>query len=375
MRIAQIAPPWLAVPPNRYGGTERVVALLADGLAERGHDVTLFASGGSQTRANLVTPLPAPPEPEELGNLFDEAFHATAAYLHAGEFDVIHDHSGLVGASIGALLTDGPPVVHTLHGAWKPPFRRHFRLLDGKLNLVAISASQRASNRGLRYAAVIHHGLDPTDFPFDPAVPRDDVLVFLGRSSPEKGVLQAIEIARRVDLPLVMMIKVGEPDELEYWRDVVRPRLHDGVEVILNAGHETKVAQLARARALVFPMAWCEPFGLVMIEAMAVGTPVVVTRRGSAPEIVVDGETGYLVDPRHPVDASVAAIEHIDAIDPAACRAHFEARFAADRMVDQYESLFRRLVVRAQPPAPSRTKARRFEGRTTLDPKMAASGS
>jgi glycosyltransferase involved in cell wall biosynthesis len=375
MRIAQIAPPWLAVPPNRYGGTERVVALLADGLAERGHDVTLFASGGSRTRANLVTPLAAPPEPEQLGNLFDEAFHATAAYLHAGEFDVIHDHSGLVGASIGALLTDGPPVVHTLHSAWKPPFRRHFRLLDGKLNLVAISASQRAANRGLRYAGVIHHGLDPADFPFDPAAGRDDVLVFLGRSSPEKGVLKAIEIARRVDLPLVMMIKVGEPDEQSYWQDVVRPRLHDGVEVILNAGHETKVAQLSRARALVFPMSWCEPFGLVMIEAMACGTPVVVTRRGSAPEIVVDGETGYLVDPRNPVDASVAAIEQIDAIASAACRAHFERCFAAERMVDQYESLFRRLVLRAKPPAPSRATPRRFAPPAKLDTNMAASGS
>jgi glycosyltransferase involved in cell wall biosynthesis len=375
MRIAQIAPPWLAVPPNRYGGTERVVALLADGLAERGHDVTLFASGGSRTLANLVTPLAAPPAPEDLGNLFDEAFHAAAAYLHAGEFDVIHDHSGLVGASIGALLTDGPPVVHTLHGAWKPPFRRHFRLLDGKLNLVAISASQRASNRNLRYAAVIHHGLDPTAFPFDPAAPRDDVLVFLGRSSPEKGVLEAIEIAERAGLPLVMMIKVGEPDEHEYWREVVRPRLHDGVEVILNAGHDAKVEQLARARALVFPMAWCEPFGLVMIEAMACGTPVVVTRRGSAPEIVVDGETGYLVAPRNPVEGSVAALARIGDIDPVACRAHFERRFTADRMVGQYETLFRRLVRRAGPPAPPRPKGRALRGRTKLDASLAASGT
>jgi glycosyltransferase involved in cell wall biosynthesis len=375
MRIAQIAPPWLAVPPSRYGGTERVVALLADGLAERGHDVTLFASGGSRTLANLVTPLAAPPAPEDLGNLFDEAFHATAAYLHAGEFDVIHDHSGLVGASIGALLTDGPPVVHTLHSAWKPPFRRHFRLLDGKLNLVAISASQRASNRNLRYAAVIHHGLDPAAFPFTGGAPRDDVLVFLGRSSPEKGVLEAIEIAERAGLPLVMMIKVGEPDEQLYWRDVVRPRLHDGVEVILNAGHEAKVAQLARARALVFPMAWCEPFGLVMIEALACGTPVVVTRRGSAPEIVVDGETGFLVDPRNPVEASVAALGHIDAIDPAACRARFDQRFTAERMVDQYEALFGRLARRAGPPAPRRAKPRSFAGRTKVDTKMAASGS
>jgi glycosyltransferase involved in cell wall biosynthesis len=373
MRIAQIAPPWFPVPPDAYGGTERVVALLADGLASRGHDVTLFASGGSRSSARIQSPMPVAPDPVTLGNIWDDAYHASAAYLHAGEFDLIHDHSGIVGACLGALLGGGPPVVHTLHGPWHEWARRQLALLDGRLNLVAISAAQRASNPYVRYAGVIHHGLDPDELPYRGV--KEDRLAFLGRSSPDKGIPDAIAVSARTGLPMTMMVKISEPDEKAYWQTVIEPLLHDGIELIENADHHTKVTQLGRARAMVFPMCWNEPFGLVMIEALACGTPVIVTRRGSAPEIVTHGETGFLVDPDDPIDGSVAAVARLDEIDPRACRQRFEACFSAPRMVDHYEALFDTLVRRARFGTANGThaKARRLGWHPELDTGLATS--
>jgi len=371
MRIAQIAPPWFPVPPTGYGGTERVVSLLADGLADRGHDVTLFASGGSQTRAQLRSPMAEPPDPATLGNVWDEAYHACAAYLHASEFDLVHDHSGIVGPFLGSLLNGGPPVVTTLHGPWTDQARRQYALLDGRLHLVAISCSQRNSNPRARYGAVVHHGLDPADIPF--CGDKKEELAFLGRSSPDKGLPQAIEIADRAGMPLVVMVKVNEPEEKAYWHEVIEPRLHDGIEVIPNADHATKVDRLGRARGLIFPMQWDEPFGLVMIESLACGTPVVVTRRGSAPEIVVDGESGFLVDPDHLIDESVEAVGRLGDLDPAARPDRFETCFSADRMVEEYEALFSRLVLRVGHPGGTRVKTRRLTRSADLDPGMAAS--
>lgn len=367
MRIAQIAPPWFPVPPDGYGGTERVVALLADGLAQRGHDVTLFASGGSRSHATVSSPLPAAPEPAALGNVWDDAFHASTAYLRADDFDIIHDHSGIIGACIGGLMRGGPPVVHTLHGPWVDEVRRQLAVLDRSLQLVAISASQRASNPYVRYAAVIHHGLDPAQLAF--RADKEDRLAFLGRANAEKGIPEAITVSARTGLPITVMVKINEAPEKAYWRREVEPLLHDGVTLIVNADHETKVAELGRARALVFPMRWNEPFGLVMIEALACGTPVVVTRRGSAPEIVTHGETGFLVDPEDLVEGCVAAVLRLGEIDPAACRRRFETLFSASRMVDRHEALFASLVRRAG----ERARAPRLAWRPELDTDLATS--
>ena len=167
MKIAQIAPPWFAVPPTGYGGIELVVAILADGLAERGHDVTLFASGGSRTKANLVSPLADPPDPALLGNVWFDTYHATASYLEiTDEFDVVHDHSGIIGPGMGALRAGRPPVVHTLHGPWTEPSRRFYALLAEHLHIVAISESQRADNPDIPYAGVVHNGIDLDGYPF-----------------------------------------------------------------------------------------------------------------------------------------------------------------------------------------------------------------
>jgi glycosyltransferase involved in cell wall biosynthesis len=371
MRIAQIAPPWFPVPPSGYGGTERVVALLADGLASRGHEVTLFASGGSRSRAKIVSPMPVAPDPVTLGNTWDDAFHASAAYQHAGDFDLIHDHSGIIGACLGALMRSGPPVVHTLHGPWHDWARRQLAILDRQLYLVAISAAQRASNPDVRYAGVVHHGLDPDELTFCPD--KEDRLAFLGRSSPDKGIPHALEVSRRSGMPLSLMVKIGEPEEKEYWSTVIEPLLHDGVDLIVNADHDTKVDHLGRARAMVFPMCWDEPFGLVMIEALACGTPVIVTRLGAAPEIVSHGRTGFLVDPGDPVEGSLAAIARLDEIEPVACRQRFETCFSASSMVERYEALFTSVLQRAGYSAGPHVKARQFGWRTEVDTGLATS--
>lgn len=339
MRIAQLAPPWFPVPPSGYGGIELVVSLLADGLADRGHDVTLFASGGSVTRARLETPMIDPPDPALLGNAWFDAFHAVSAYLHHGEFDVIHDHSGLVGPAIGALLDGGPPVVHTLHGPWTGPSRLYYGLLQDRLHLVAISEAQRADNPDLRYAGTVHNGIALDRYRFQAR--KDRFLVYIGRANPDKGPALAVEVARRAGMPLAMIVKRNEPFERAYWDEMVAPQLNDEVEVYENVDHATKVDLLARATAMVFPIQWPEPFGLVMVEAMACGTPVIACPAGAAIELVEDGRTGFL---RDSVDDLAEAVGRAGECSPEACRARVEHHFSAPAMVEGYERIFERIT-------------------------------
>jgi glycosyltransferase involved in cell wall biosynthesis len=340
VKIAQIAPPWFAVPPTGYGGIELVVSLLADGLTERGHDVTLFASGGSDTTATLVSPLADPPDPALLGNPWFDAHHALSSYLAIGdEFDVVHDHSGIAGSAMGALLRGKPPVVHTLHGPWSELTRRYYAMLEEHVHLVAISESQRADNPGIRYAGMVHNGVDLAAYPF--RAEKDDFLVYIGRANPDKGPSIAIEVARRAGLPLAMVVKKNEPFERTYWDEIVAPLLHDDVEVFEAISNEAKVDLLSRARAMVFPIQWSEPFGLVMVEAMACGTPVVACPAGAAVELVENGVTGYL---RDAIDDLVDAVARIDECSPRDCRRRVEESFSATAMVEGYERLFSRVV-------------------------------
>ncbi len=342
MRIAQLAPPWFAVPPTGYGGIELVVSLLADGLADQGHDVTLFASGGSRTRAELVTPMIDPPDPALLGNVWFDAFHAVSSYLRHGDFDVIHDHSGLVGPAIGALLESGPPVVHTLHGPWTGPSRLYYELLHERINLVAISAAQRADNPDLRYAGTVHNGIDLAQYRFQ--AEKDRFLVYIGRANPDKGPALAVEVARRAGLPLAMIVKRNEPFERAYWEEMVAPQLNDEVEVYEDVDHATKVDLLARATAMVFPIQWPEPFGLVMVEAMACGTPVIACPAGAAVELVEDGRTGFL---RDSVDDLAETVGRAGECSPEACRERVEQHFSATAMVEGYERIFEKLTAGA----------------------------
>jgi glycosyltransferase involved in cell wall biosynthesis len=337
MRIAQIAPPWFAVPPLRYGGIEWVVALLADGLADRGHDVTLFASGGSKTRAKLVTVFDDPPGGEHIGEAFYDVVHASTAYLDADEFDLIHDHSGLIGPAIGAHV--GKPVVHTLHGPFTDEAKRVYTLLSGRIWYVAISQAQRAFCPDLSYVGTVHNGIDLDRYPFRSE--KDDFLLFLGRINREKGPEIAVEVAHRTKRKLVMAIKMAEKPEEIYWKEKVEPLLDGSEEILGEITVEEKADLLARASAVLFPIQWPEPFGLVMTEAMATGTPVISFPYGAAPEVIVDGVTGFLVSS---VDEMCAAVERVGEIDPDACRRHVEARFSDDAMVAGYLAAFDRLL-------------------------------
>lgn len=340
MRIAVVAPVWFPVPPRGYGGIELVVSLLADGLADRGHDVTLFASGGSRTRARLVSPMPEPPDPAQLGNSWYDAFHALEAYLFDASFDIVHDHAGVVGPVLGAVVAQltGRPVVHTLHGPWTDEAKLLYGTVGRFVHLVAISQAQMHSSDGIPHVGVVHNGIDVDQYGFERV--KEERLVYIGRANADKGPAEAIRIARRAGLPITMILKRGEPPERAYFESQVQPLLGSDVELLENVPHERKVAELARAQAFVFPIRWPEPFGLVMAEAMACGTPVVATGWGAAPELVDDGVTGFLRDAE---DDLVEAVRLARDIDPHACRARAVERFSAAAMVDGYVEIFERL--------------------------------
>ena len=337
MRIAEIAPPWFTVPPSGYGGIELVVAELCDALARRGHDVTLFASGGSRTRARLVSPIPEPPAIGGPDGIAHESYHAMSAYLRADEFDVVHDHTW-VGPALGALR-GRPPVVTTLHGPPDALTRRHLSLLHRRVHLVAISRSQAAGYRGIRLAGVVHNGIDVSSYPFRQE--KEDFLLFVGRSCADKGPDRAVEGAWRVGLPLVMVVKRLEDHERRYWDEMVAPVLTGSETVLDEVGREEQLGLFSRARALVFPIRWPEPFGLVMTEAMACGTPVLAHPFGAAIEVVEHGRTGFLCETP---DDMVEAVAATSLIDPQACRERVAARFSTDAMVRGYEAVFERAV-------------------------------
>ena len=338
MRIAVIAPPWYTIPPRGYGGIEWVVALLADGLTDRGHQVTLFAPPGSSTDARLVPPLDEVPPEELIGDPWYEAAHAVSAYERGPEFDLLHDHSGPVGASIGAVSDF--PTVHTLHGPFTPQTEMLYSRIARRHWFVAISHSQRSmAPPDLRWAGVVYNGIPMEHYRFRAA--KEDFLLFLGRADEEKAPHLAIAGARKAGRRLVMCVTIKNERERSYWADKVEPLLSDDVEVRGECDLEQKVDLLARAAALVFPIQWAEPFGLVMTEAMACGTPVVAWRNGSVPEVVADGETGFIVES---MEELVAAIGRVGELDPHAMRARVERRFSAEAMVAGYERIYRRVL-------------------------------
>jgi glycosyltransferase involved in cell wall biosynthesis len=338
VRILQIAPPWFAVPPNGYGGIEWIVASLADGLVAAGHDVTLHASGGSITDAKLESVYPVPPS-LHIGNPWYEATHAVAAYADPARFDIIHDHTGAIGPAIAAGLSGRPPVVNTLHGSWTDANEQLYRAISGQVSLTAISHDQAARTpTDVAIAGVVHNGIELGRYPF--RAEKEDFLLFVGRASADKGPEVAIEVARQLGRPLVMAMKVSDPLEIEYYETIIAPAMHGvDVDVRTHVGHDEKVDLMGRARAVLVPIRWDEPFGLVMAEAMACGTPVVAYRRGAAPEIVADGETGFLVEP-YDLSAFVAAADRVERIDPYVCRAKVDAEFSATRMVEHYAALY-----------------------------------
>jgi glycosyltransferase involved in cell wall biosynthesis len=339
VRILLVAPPWLSVPPLRYGGIEWVVSGLADGLTDAGHEVTLVASGGSVTRAQLDVVFSEPPF-EQLGDARIETIQALAAYRCRDDFDIIHDHTAAVGPALGAVAV-GPPVVHTLHHAWLDEQIRLARLIAPPVRLVAISHDQagRAPD-DVPITAVVHNGVPVDRYPF--TTDKDDYLLFVGRANRDKGPEVAIEVARRLGRPLVMAMKTNEPPERAYWREVLQPMIATDptqINLVPNPNHERKVALMARAAAVVVPIQWAEPFGLVMPEANACGTPVVAFDMGAAREVIAHGKTGFIVPPGD-LDAFCGAVEQTKDLLPDDCRTHVVERFSVQRMVADYERVY-----------------------------------
>ena len=338
MRIAQIAPVCESVPPSGYGGTERVVSWLTEELVRRGHRVTLFASGDSRTRARLI---PVMERALQRGGGSDSVMahilEIGAVQRRLAEFDVLHSHIDYL--AFPAFRDSDPPLLTTLHGRLDieglAPIVRHF----WQRPLVSISDHQREPLPGANWVGTVHHGLPLADYPVGDG--RGDYLLFLGRISPEKRPDVAIDVARRAGARLVLAAKV-DPIDRDYFESVVRPRLDEpGIEFIGEVDQMAKLALLRDARALLFPILWPEPFGLVMIEAMACGTPVIARRCGSVDE-VIGGSVGFICDDD---DALVRAIGEVGTIQRMRCRRWVEQWFSVERMATAYERIYRRLAV------------------------------
>ncbi|ATB27332.1 glycosyltransferase family 4 protein [Melittangium boletus] len=345
MRIAQVSPLIESVPPRRYGGTERVVAYLTEELIEQGHDVTLFASGDSLTRARLVSPCA---RALRAGSGFHDPLPHLTLMLEqvlseAYRFDVIHFHTECVHFPLSRRLR--LPQLTTLHGRLDLPglkgLYREFR----DMPLVSISDDQREPLSWAHWLGTVHHGLPEALYPFHPEPGK--YLAFLGRISPEKGVVQAIHIAEALGLPLRIAAKLGTPDRA-YFEAEVEPLLRrgPGAEFIGEIGEDEKADFLGQAMALLFPIDWPEPFGLVMIEALACGTPVIAFRRGAVPEILKHGLTGFIVDD---LDGAIRAGARLSCLDRYQCRLEFERRFSARRMAQDYVMLYQELLSHERP--------------------------
>jgi glycosyltransferase involved in cell wall biosynthesis len=349
MRIAQVAPPFETVPPTKYGGTEVVVATLTEELVRRGHDVTLFAAGTSRTSARLVPIVDEalwhhPAKYRDFAPFWNVALGTLANRLD--EFDVVHSHLDHMGFPLGRVAPC--PFVTTLHGRLDLPELRPLYAEFPDAPVVSISDAQRRPVAGANWVDTVYHGLPLKDHTFNPR--RGDYLAFLGRISPEKGLDTAIRVARRAGLPLKIAARMPLPfkddpnvrADWEYYESQIAPLLDGpGVEFIGEVGGRAKDEFLGNAAALLFPICWPEPFGLVMIEALACGTPVLALGHGSVPEVVEQGVTGFICDDE---DALTAAVRVLDEIDRARCRLAAERRFSAPSMASAYERVYERLV-------------------------------
>ncbi|MGH3402227.1 MAG: glycosyltransferase family 4 protein [Streptosporangiaceae bacterium] len=342
MRIGLIAPPWVPVPPPAYGGTELVIDNLARGLKELGHDVVLFTVGESTCPVPKEYLFREPPAP--IGLAVAESTHVLAAYDAMADVDLIHDHT-LIGPLIAGSrgMTGGrrPPVVTTNHGPFTDETRRIWRQTARHASIICISHSQARGSGEVPVSAVIHHGIDLDVH--QPGPGEGDYVMFIGRMSADKGVHHAVQIARKSGRRLVMATKMREAGELEYFNRAVRPLLTVDDETPTEMPLRRRLALLQDAAALVNPITWREPFGLVMAEALASGTPVLAFPNGAAPEIVDPGRTGFLCRDE---DEMVEAIDRIKEIDRDECRGAAERRFSLQRMARDHERFYRRVLDR-----------------------------
>jgi glycosyltransferase involved in cell wall biosynthesis len=339
MRIAQVAPLVERVPPPGYGGTERVVFYLTEELVKEGHDVTLFASGDSRTSAHLVACAPRSLRLDEavIDPLAHQVVQLEAVAAAAHRFDIIHWHVDYFHFPMSRRLA--VPNVTTLHGRLDIPDLQPVYDDFREMPVVSISDDQRAPLPQANWAATVHHGM-----PLEELLPHlepGDYLAFLGRISPEKRADRAIEVARRARMPLRIAAKVDDLDRAYFEREIEPLLEQDHVDFVGEIGPQEKNEFLGKARALLFPIDWNEPFGLAMIEAMACATPVIAYRSGSVPEVIDEGVSGYIVDD---IESATAAVGRLDVIDRAGVRAAFERRFDVARMAHDYVAVYERLI-------------------------------
>lgn len=338
MKIAQVAPLWERVPPPTYGGIELVVSRLTDELVRRGHDVTLFASGDSHTLARLeaVYPRALRLEPSFKEYAVYEMLELSQVYQQAAEFDIIHSHVGISALPMANLVST--PTVHTLHGAFtfdnKKVFSHHHQQ-----PFVSISDAQRQIN--LNYVKTVYNGIDLENYPFFAQHSEPPYLAFLGRFSPEKGPQHAIAIAKQAGWPLIMAGKVDTVDS-EFFEREIAPHI-DGkqIQYLGEVNSTEKIQLLGNAAITLFPITWSEPFGLVMIESMATGTPVIAMNLGSVPEVIAHGETGFVCQS---YDEMVAMIPAAFELSRQKCREHVENNFTVTQMVQGYEAVYQKIL-------------------------------
>lgn len=344
MKIALLAPPYLPVPPLGYGGTERIVAALADGLVEKGHDVTLFAPGDSETRARLV-----PTVPKSLGNsgeIKDKPLIPLLSYKkcfdRAKEFEIIHSHAQYLG--LFSAVSSAIPVVHTFHGSFYlgevPQEKRDVLHAFAKQRFISISKNQSLGMPDLNWVATVYNGINLSEFNYHDK--GGDYLLWVGRITPKKGALEAIKVSKAVGMKL-KLAGVVDPIDREFYTREVEPYVKSGfVEFIGELDRQQKSDLYGRAFATLYPISWHEPFGLVMAESMATGTPVIATRWGSVPEIVTDGVTGYVVDT---VEEMISKVKEIGTAKRSACRQRVEANFTNEKMVEGYINVYKKILV------------------------------
>ncbi len=347
MRILQLAPLWETVPPPAYGGTEAVVSVLVEELVRRGHEVTLWASGDSKTSAELRSIYHR--SLRTASDLPDRDWyalmHAAASLVDADSYDIIHNHVGETVMAMSHLVST--PMLSTMHCLITPATKFVWDHYEGWYNTISRSEKltmPQVMNRN--YAGTVYNAIDVASFPFN--AKKDDYLLFLSRVSVDKAPHLAVEVAKRLGRRIILAGKVDpNPADTNYFNEVLKPLVDgDRVRFLGEADAKLKRELFKNAHALVLPLCWEEPFGLVMAEAMACGTPVVAFRRGAAAELVVHGETGFLVDN---VDEMVDAVLKVDQIDPRRCRRHVEVNFGPERMTDRYLHLYEEIVHQAAP--------------------------
>ena len=344
LRIVLVAPPYFDVPPTGYGGVEAVVADLADALVARGHQVTLLGAGRAGTAARFV-PLWDRTLPDRLGQPYPEVMNAlkvrraVACIAAADGIDIVHDHTFAGPLNAPAYRGLGITTVVTVHGPIDDDLYPYYRELGDEVGLIAISDRQRELAPDLNWVGRVHNALRVQDWPF--RADKQDYALFLGRFTPYKGAHLAVRAAHEAGIPLVLAGKCDEPAEKAYFEQEVHPLLTDSDHFFGPADAVSKRKLLAGARCLLFPVLWEEPFGMVMIEAMACGTPVVALRGGAVPEVVIDGMTGLIHD--RPAELP-AAIERAASLDPAACRRHVAANFGVAQFGSGYEQIYQQLA-------------------------------